>query len=115
MLSSMASSASDIQAVLITLMTPIGPLCNCWMMPEETLHRQEKKAREQPEKEILSCRPKKKKKSFTERPDTFFSLDDHAFSFCFKGMLASLNYFGFQNQCKLSAVFCSFLLLFFFR
>lgn len=58
----MASSASDIQAVLITLMTPIGPLCNCWMMPEETLHRQEKKAREQPEKEILFCRPKKKKK-----------------------------------------------------
>jgi len=35
----MASSAADIQAVLITLMAPIGPLCNCWMMPEETLQR----------------------------------------------------------------------------
>lgn len=90
MLSSMASSASDIQAVLITLMTPIGPLCNFWMMPEETLHRQEKKAREQPEKEVLFLQAKKNnKKKIAERPDTFFSLDDHAFSFCFKGMLVS--------------------------
>lgn len=49
----MASSAADIQAVLITLMTPTGPLCNCWMKPEDTLQRWEDKAREHPDEAAL--------------------------------------------------------------
>lgn len=54
----MASSAADIQAVLITLMTPIGPLCNCWMMPEDSVRRWEDEAGEQPENELLFLRAK---------------------------------------------------------
>lgn len=54
----MASSAADIQAVLITLTTPIGPLCNCWIMPEDTLRRWENKAAEQPEDELLFLQAK---------------------------------------------------------
>lgn len=59
MLSSMASSAADIQAVLITLMTPPGPLCSCWMMPEDTLQRWENKAREHPASEAALLAGKK--------------------------------------------------------
>lgn len=55
----MASSAADIQAVLITLMTPTGPLYHCWMMPEDTLQRWENKAREQPESEAALLAGKK--------------------------------------------------------
>lgn len=55
----MASSAADIQAVLITLMTPAGPLYHCWMMPEDTLQRWENKAREQPESETALLAGKK--------------------------------------------------------
>lgn len=55
----MASSAADIQAVLITLMTPTGPLCKCWMMPEDTLQRWEDEARDQPEREAALLAGKK--------------------------------------------------------
>lgn len=40
-------------------MTPTGPLCNCWMMPEDTLQRWKNKAREQPESEAALLAGKK--------------------------------------------------------
>lgn len=40
-------------------MTPTGPLCKCWMMPEDTLQRWEDEARDQPEREAALLAGKK--------------------------------------------------------